>query len=156
MKIDFLTFLGIKALLAKTKYVRCIVILRSAYNQKMKEIDFSTCATFCLIVGRWKKVNISINFQMYKRGLEQEAMFSQLAKFTCPVEREKIVLSRLNILSTTNLFSGLLTLFSCNNTATIPLRKGINIKRFALTFCTAFSSKPRIWLFRDVHLTTTC
>ena len=45
MKTDILIFLTNKRLLAGTIYSRFLIYLTAIYEQKMKEIDFSTLAT---------------------------------------------------------------------------------------------------------------
>ena len=44
-KIDLLIFLTNKKLSAVTIYFRFLIYLKAIYEQKMKEIDFSTLAT---------------------------------------------------------------------------------------------------------------
>ena len=44
-KNDLLSFLTNKRLLAGTIYIRFLIYLTAIYEQKMKEIDFSTLAT---------------------------------------------------------------------------------------------------------------
>ena len=41
---NLLIFLTNKRLLAGTIYIRCLIYLKAIYEQKMKEIDFSTVA----------------------------------------------------------------------------------------------------------------
>ena len=43
-KTDLLIFLTNKRLLAGTIYIRFLIYLKATYEQKMKEIDFSTLA----------------------------------------------------------------------------------------------------------------
>ena len=48
-RIDFLVFFENKALLGKTNHIRFLVLPVPFYVQNMKEIDFSTSATECLM-----------------------------------------------------------------------------------------------------------